>query len=1569
MVLPSSSFRPSAHAVQLPPIRELFSNLSRSQSVQHNHLRLPQIELLSREEDSANVAAFLDLLKRSLLGYDVSQFEKVIELHRDIVADLKLAEVASFPRDPYDFKLSECLAKESLQMLTGHFQNILKTFYNQQAEKALQIAIVYDSVRFVKGFTSGESLNSRDALQILLDYITSNGVLPNPILLTQAITCLATVDQTQSKRGQGVELDLPRHIFVAFLRAKLKELAGRVSSLQKILLSPRMESFKESFFVPLYILSFQTSYFPSALRAAVEDNLTVLALHFDHHSCWTITNYNAEDTSKFIDQIKERCRLDRNLPLETGLLTGINEENPQRYFLNLDCQSQVIVPIFRHFGTPPPEVGVAIPYHLLPRVIQARTQPAIMPPPPPIKPCKELLQEGGDDALALKRLYAKFCANFHSDWFQEKNSLDLVSALSDSRCAWRFDFSTEKMASLFNQLMQFAILPANSHIRAAILLDVYAFFYGQNVGQNVGSVQHIEASRRAAGRIAPLLANLGKISQPSTPEEIVTRYGRLSEADAKKVAPAFLLAKMAELLLRGQFPEQTISREKEPPKTIPFFLLSEDAEVMQLELFNLYHDGEFFIQVLSDKTNSAEEHLLSLLDGVTIQTEAEHKKCLLSPHAYRQLFQKARTLNTLEFLILRKQNHPFVTVSPDDDDETISERSSANLGPKRVAQHSTPKLTDARKVQNHKRSAASLEPRNTSTQRSQRTEAPATLTNPNEAWMFWMRCDVTHLEKKVWASIRAKKLYMNASQLAFKEAKKLSSIALEAAPLAVYNPLFKSYQRTALGFANHMRENGFGTVLALDMGLGKSKLGHGAIVEMIATYKSGHHLVFVPFSVLDTIHEEYQESFVEAKLTSLKIWCRRHPHAPSSRNRLQRYVEELQREFLQNKKLASYLKIFADLPQELIKQKLQLNRESALRTLHTLVSEHFSKICTFLKSIPEQKVEIESQCQRCVTELDSIELSKELKALARSFLRSYPEESDLSLLQEVFSPRRAAATSTFLQIASLLLRINLHRFDDKPESFAATDAGLEAIMNFPLDCIVATKSDEEFTRTLQRHSSSIIIATPETLKNVNYDVFTGKRLLTFLIDEAHKIKKSKKAKNKRLHLLAQRVKTEGEKQPDKIKPFAACLTGTPLPNSPMDLWSILRLANPDLFSLDDYLGLETHLKAVVELLFTKDHPFLQEAIQSAFTAFYCLKITVFDRLVFHLKKESPQARQAWNNHFPEREDVEVDVSANLTPATRTALKVAFNDFLDEVKDSAEDQANYFAYQYRITRILLHESLSGKDESINSNYANPKIHAIRERIFTQLSQVVEESDLLRAILQNPRFLHTVEAKTHCLIIIDTTVVSHVIRDALAAKYSPTLDVAIFDGKLSRAERQKRVEWFETVDANQAKVLLLALEAGGVGINLNSAVEIIDLTKSKVWVPAEREQAISRAFRPNHLGKKRVTNIQFGTFYEKWQQVVHAEKNGWNRFFWPSDSGARLPLKDHFDNFLTLLRAICFHKHFWGNKKIFATLECGTAVPEDYVDAMTLVVEPNLIALKASFNGERIEERLQEITGQA
>jgi superfamily II DNA or RNA helicase len=256
-------------------------------------------------------------------------------------------------------------------------------------------------------------------------------------------------------------------------------------------------------------------------------------------------------------------------------------------------------------------------------------------------------------------------------------------------------------------------------------------------------------------------------------------------------------------------------------------------------------------------------------------------------------------------------------------------------------------------------------------------------------------------------------------------------------------------------------------------------------------------------------------------------------------------------------------------------------------------------------------------------------------------------------------------------------------------------------------------------------------------------------------------------------------------------PFKLALTGTPLENNLMELWSILSIVSPGLFPdphrfADFYAGpieREGH-EARLELLRRKVTPFL-------------LRRT--------------------------KEDVAKDLPARQEQITEVTLQPrhrrVYDQYLQRERKNVlglvdELDSNRFKV-FRSLTVLRQASLdvSLVDES-HAGVPSSKLDVL----FEMLDDVLAEGHNVLVFSQFTQFLRRV-------------------RDRLDAAGT---DYAYLDGRT-----RKRAAAIEKFTSGEAKLFLVSLKAGGFGLNLTAADYCILL--DPWWNPAAEQQAVDRAHR--------------------------------------------------------------------------------------------------------------------------
>ena len=155
-------------------------------------------------------------------------------------------------------------------------------------------------------------------------------------------------------------------------------------------------------------------------------------------------------------------------------------------------------------------------------------------------------------------------------------------------------------------------------------------------------------------------------------------------------------------------------------------------------------------------------------------------------------------------------------------------------------------------------------------------------------------------------------------------------------------------------------------------------------------------------------------------------------------------------------------------------------------------------------------------------------------------------------------------------------------------------------------------------------------------------------------------------------------------------------------------------------------------------------------------------------------------------------------------------------------------------------------------------------------FTKSSHInVNESGKMEILMNTLE--NILEADEKVLIFTQYVSMGEIIKKLVEEKFSE--DVLFLHGSLRRSKRDEMIRKFQ--ENRQNKIFIISLKAGGTGLNLTAAQNVIhyDLW----WNPAVENQATDRAYRIGQ--KENVMVYRFitkGTFEEKINEMIHSKE---------------------------------------------------------------------------------------------
>ncbi len=318
---------------------------------------------------------------------------------------------------------------------------------------------------------------------------------------------------------------------------------------------------------------------------------------------------------------------------------------------------------------------------------------------------------------------------------------------------------------------------------------------------------------------------------------------------------------------------------------------------------------------------------------------------------------------------------------------------------------------------------------------------------------------------------------------------------------------------------------------------------------------------------------------------------------------------------------------------------------------------------------------------------------------------------------------------------------------------------------------------------------------------------------------------------------AQNIKNAGTSQSRIVKSLSAhikiAMSGTPVENRLMEFWSIMDFCNHGL--LGNAKSFREEFEKPIQECSDRHRAELFQRITSPF-------------LLRRLKTD-----KSIISDLPEK--LEQNEWASLSPEQETLYGKTFTSCMESIANLDEENPEQkFERSAKVLRLILalkqicnHPAQYLKDGNIDSALSG------KMELFLDILESILDTD--EKVLVFTQFTEMGE------------ILEKIIREKFKAK------TLFYHGGLSLAARENVVSEFEKNP--DRKILILSLKAGGTGLNLTSASQVIhyDLW----WNPAVEAQATDRAYR---IGQNRRVVVHRlitkGTFEEKINAIIESKR---------------------------------------------------------------------------------------------
>lgn len=341
-----------------------------------------------------------------------------------------------------------------------------------------------------------------------------------------------------------------------------------------------------------------------------------------------------------------------------------------------------------------------------------------------------------------------------------------------------------------------------------------------------------------------------------------------------------------------------------------------------------------------------------------------------------------------------------------------------------------------------------------------------------------------------------------------------------------------------------------------------------------------------------------------------------------------------------------------------------------------------------------------------------------------------------------------------------------------------------------------------------------VLITSYTLVRLDAALLSGQNWHRIVIDEAQNIKNPKAAQTKAILKLP--------------ATHRLALTGTPVENRLLDLWSIFNFLNPG------YLGKESQFRTAFEIPIQRDgNPSRSATLKKLVEPFILRRV-----------KTDPTIIQ----DLPDK--VEQKCYCNLTKEQAVLYEVVVKEIGKEIEtaEGIKRKAIILATLMKLKQICNHPAQFLQDNSDFSPARSQKL----ERLLEMIDEIMAEGESLLLFTQFTEIGESLEK---------------IFRQRRYNSY-------YIHGGTPREKRERMIEEFQDPETAPS-IFVLSLKAGGVGITLTKANHVFHF--DRWWNPAVEDQATDRAFRIGQTKNVFVHKfIAIGTLEEKIDQMIEGKK---------------------------------------------------------------------------------------------
>ena len=356
------------------------------------------------------------------------------------------------------------------------------------------------------------------------------------------------------------------------------------------------------------------------------------------------------------------------------------------------------------------------------------------------------------------------------------------------------------------------------------------------------------------------------------------------------------------------------------------------------------------------------------------------------------------------------------------------------------------------------------------------------------------------------------------------------------------------------------------------------------------------------------------------------------------------------------------------------------------------------------------------------------------------------------------------------------------------------------------------KDKQTFVETCQAHD---VILTSFALARLDEKLLQGMEWHRVVVDEAQNIKNPQAAQTRAILKLA--------------APHRLALTGTPVENRLLDLWSIFNFLNPG------YLGKEAQFRKTFELPIYKGNDRARSVTLKKLVEPFILRRVKTDKRII--------------DDLPDK--IEQKMYCTLSPEQASLYEAVVKDVTERLNDAEGIQRKglILSTLLKLKQICNHPAQFLQD---GSAFTTERSHKLQ-----RLGEMIEE---------------VVDSGESALIFSQFTEIGGALERYL--EHTRHYNTYYLHGGTNAARRDQMVTEFQDPET-EPSLFILSLRAGGVGLNLTKANHVFHF--DRWWNPSVEDQATDRAFR---IGQRKNVFVHkfvaMGTMEERIDAMIEDKK---------------------------------------------------------------------------------------------